>query len=116
MKLRTLFLTALVALGSLAPVTNAKADHCERTRVTYDSCGRAIYWAYRVVGYDCHGCPIYSWVRTGCSAPREERHEESRGGYGGDYRGRSDYGRGYEGVGYGGPRCGTGHSGGRYGR
>ena len=65
MKLRTLFFTALLGFGALAPLSTAEAGHrCERTRVTYDHCGRPIHWVYRVVGRDCHGCPIYKWVRT----------------------------------------------------
>ena len=89
MKLRTLLFTAILGLGALAPVTSANAGHtsCERTRVTYDDCGRPVYWVYRVVGY-CHdGCPRYAWVRTAPPCDRES--------YGGGYSGGYGHSHGY---------------------
>lgn len=91
MKLRTLLFTAILGLGALAPVTSANAGHtsCERTRVTYDDCGRPIYWVYRVVDY-CHdGSPRYAWVRT---SPRHDRGYSGRGhGHDHGYSRHSDY-------------------------
>lgn len=70
MKLRTLLFTVLLGLGVLAPVTSAKAEHySNRTRVTYDHCGRPVYWEYRYVGRDCHGYPKYRWVQVSRCAP-----------------------------------------------
>ena len=82
MKLFSLLCAAFVTVATLTPTT-AKAGHDggERTRVSYDSCGRPIYWTYTCVGHDHCGRPVYQWVQT------------SRGGYSG-YRGDSGYGRG----------------------
>jgi hypothetical protein len=83
MKLRSLLLTALLGLGALAPLNTAKADHsCERTRVTYDSHGCPTYWVYTVVDRDCHGRPIYGWVR---SSPPARRYDDYRPSYSGGH-------------------------------
>ena len=115
MKLFSLLCAAFVSLATLAPTTaSAGHDSGERTRVTYDHCGRPIYWTYTCVGHDHCGRSIYRWVQT------------SRGGYSGrdSYRGRDSYsGRdsGYERGGYSGgrDRCdydrGHGYSRGRSG-
>ena len=88
MKLRSLLLTALLGLGTLAPVSSAKADHChERTRVTYDCHGCPIYWVYRVVGHEYDGCPRYAWVRSSPPVRYEYREPEHR-----HYSDSSDYG------------------------
>lgn len=89
MKLRSLLLTALLGLGTLAPINSASAS-CERTRVTYDCNGHAIYWVYQVVGYDCHGCPRYSWVRS-CPPTRYDRDDDDYG-YSHHHHDDDDYG------------------------
>jgi hypothetical protein len=105
MKLATLLCAGFVALAALAPTTaSAGHDSCSpRTRVTYDHCGRPIYWSYVQVGRDRCGRPVYQWVQT------------SRGGYGGGYNGYSGH-HGSSGYGRGGydprrDRCDYGRSG-----
>ncbi len=88
MKLRSLLLTALLGLGTLAPLNFAKADH-ESTRVTYDSRGCPTYWALHVGGYDCHGRPIYNWVRTNPPAPRYD-YDDYRPRYSSSYHSYDD--------------------------
>ena len=89
MKLFSLLCAAFVSLAALTPTTaSAGHDRGERTRVSYDHCGRPIYWTYSCVGRDHCGRPVYRWVQT------------SRGGYGdGGYGGG-----GYDGW-YGAPRA-----------
>jgi len=98
MKLFSLLCAAFVTIATLTPTTaSAGHDGGGRTRVSYDSCGRPIYWTYTCVGRDHCGRTIYQWVQT------------SRGGYGGGggysggggYRGDSGYDRGgYDRGGY----------------
>jgi hypothetical protein len=57
-KLLTLIIASL-ALLVFVP-SEARADHGRRF-VGYDHCGNAVYSVRCVVGYDCHGCPIYRW-------------------------------------------------------
>ena len=87
MKLSSLLCAAFVALATLAPTTaSAGHDSCgTRTRVTYDHCGRPIYWTYTYVGRDHCGRPVYQWVQT-------SRGSSYRGSSG--YRGDSGYSRG----------------------
>lgn len=109
MKLFSLLCAAFVSLAALAPTTaSAGHDRGERTRVSYDHCGRPIYWTYSCVGRDHCGRPVYRWVQT------------SRGGYRG-HGSYSGHGGGYGHGGYSGgrDRCdydrGRGYSRGRSG-
>ena len=98
MKLFSLLCAAFVSLATLAPTTaGAGHDRGERTRVSYDDCGRPIYWTYTCVGHDNCGRPVYRWVQA------------SRGGY----SGRDSYTGGYEHGGYSGGYDRGGYRGGR---
>ena len=101
MKLFSLLCAAFVTVATLTPTTaRAGHDSGERTRVTYDNCGRPIYWIYTCVGEDSCGRTIYRWVqasRGGYSG--RGSYSGYEGGYGrGSYSGgrdRCDYDRGY---------------------
>ena len=87
MKLSSILCAAFVSLATLTPTTaSAGHDSSERTRVTYDHCGRPIYWTYTCVAHDHCGRPVYRWVQS-------SRGGYERGGYGGG-RDSCD-GRGY---------------------
>lgn len=101
MKLSSILCAAFVSLATLTPTTaSAGHDSSERTRVTYDHCGRPIYWTYTCVAHDHCGRPVYRWVQS------------SRGGYGG-HDSYSGHGGGYERGGYGGGYERGGYGGGR---
>ena len=108
MKLFSLLCAAFVSLAALTPTTaSAGHDRGERTRVSYDHCGRPIYWTYSCVGRDHCGRPVYRWVQTSRGGYGDGGYSGHGGGYGdgggyghGGYRGerdRCDYdrGRGY---------------------
>lgn len=104
MKLFSLLCAAFVSLAALAPTTaSAGHDRGERTRVSYDHCGRPIYWTYSCVGRDHCGRPVYRWVQTSRGGYRDRGYDSphgytggySRGGYGRD---RCDYDRGRSGI------------------
>lgn len=88
MKLSSLLCAGFVALAALAPTTASAWDSCgPRTRVTYDHCGRPIYWSYVQVGCDCYGRPVFQWVQTSRSGSS---------GYHGNNGYRPDYGHGHD--------------------
>lgn len=89
MKLFSILFTVLTLFFFL-PAPAAKADHDScRTRVSAcGSCGGEVRWVYRCTGYDCHGHPIYRWVRLAhsChhhhhSAPSHHHHSAPSHGH-----------------------------------
>ena len=81
MKLFSLLCAAFVTLATLAPTTaSAGHDSCgTRTRVTYDHCGRPIYWSYVYVGRDHCGRPVYQWVQASRGGSYSGGHGYSSG-------------------------------------
>ncbi|MGI8603454.1 MAG: hypothetical protein ACR2OZ_10700 [Verrucomicrobiales bacterium] len=80
-------LTIISAVFALAAFSsNANADH--RRFIGYDHCGNALYSVTYVVGYDCHGCPIYRSRTETVRRPRPRCDDDYAVGYGGYYRSR----------------------------
>jgi hypothetical protein len=99
MKTWTALLTALIGLFLFTPTQSARADHGYSSRTsTCGSCGGAVYYTKVFAGYDCHGCPVYRWVRQehycqhesrGCD--HEPRYNYRSPGCNSGYSGRSSY-------------------------
>ena len=75
-KLITL-ITASLAVLVFVP-SEARADSGCRRFVGHNHCGDAVYSVRRLVGYDCHGGPVYRWCTESVSRPRGESWDYGR--------------------------------------